>query len=52
MAEQTKISDKPGTGVDRTLIRELLALSEPERAKVAIQAARNLAAIHARNRRS
>ena len=46
-AEQVQPQEKPGAGVDRTLIRELLALTPRERAKLAVQAARQLAAIHA-----
>jgi hypothetical protein len=49
MAEPPK-EQKPGAGIDRTLIRQMLALSPRERARVAIESARNMAAIHARVR--
>jgi hypothetical protein len=52
MAEQPNGEQKPGTGVDRTLIRQMLALTPRERAKIAVQAARNLSAIHAKIRRA
>jgi hypothetical protein len=35
--------DKPGYGIDRTLIWQLLELTPAERFRLAVQAARNLA---------
>lgn len=39
------IEQKPGTGVDRTLIQRLLALTPAERVKMAVREAHNLAAL-------
>jgi hypothetical protein len=46
-----QIEQKPGTGVDRTLIRNMLALTPAERVKVLVASARNLAELLARARR-
>ena len=35
-AEQSKVEDKPGAGVDRTTIRELLRLTPAERLKLMV----------------
>jgi hypothetical protein len=45
MAEQPQIraEQKPGTGIDRTLIRRLLAVSPSERVKLLVDEANNLA---------
>ena len=46
MAEQQTeptVEQKPGTGVDRTLIRQLLTLTPAERVKLAVREANNLA---------
>ncbi|MBV8518018.1 MAG: hypothetical protein JO197_11515 [Acidobacteria bacterium] len=45
MAKAARLLDevKPGAGVDRTLIRELLKLTPTERAHLAIAAARSVA---------
>lgn len=52
MAEQTTtIEEKPGTGVDRTLIHRLLLLTPAERVQMMVREARNLAALDARVRR-
>ena len=37
------MEQKPGAGVDRTLIRQLLALTPAERIKLAVREANNLA---------
>lgn len=51
--QQATPDEKPGTGVDRTVIRQLLALTPRERAKIAVEAARQFAAMHERlNKRS
>ncbi len=34
---------KPGTGIDRTVIRDLLVLTPEERVKLMVESARNLA---------
>jgi hypothetical protein len=52
MVEQANGEQKPGSGIDRTLIRQMLALTPRERAKAAVQASRNLSAIHAKIRRA
>ena len=49
--ELLQVEQKPGTGVDRTLIRNLLALTPAERARIAVESARNLAALLAKARR-
>lgn len=54
MAEPTgepQAEQKPGTGIDRTLIREMLALTPAERARLIIDAARTLSEILAKARR-
>ncbi len=45
MTEQPPIraEQKPGTGIDRTLIRRLLAISPSERVKLLVDEANNLA---------
>jgi hypothetical protein len=48
---EPQIEQKPGTGVDRTLIRSLLALTPAERARIAVESARNLTALLAKVRR-
>ncbi|HYH09859.1 MAG TPA: hypothetical protein VEK11_22615 [Thermoanaerobaculia bacterium] len=40
---ESKQEQKPGTGVDRTVIRQLLALTPEQRAEVAIRSANNWA---------
>lgn len=42
---------KPGTGVDRTLIHGLLGLSPAERVQVMVQSARNVMALSERIRK-
>ena len=37
------VEQKPGTGVDRTLIHQLLALTPAERVRLAVREANNLA---------
>lgn len=53
MAEQPQSPEeqKPGYGVDRTQIRELLALTPAERLKYMAEAARNLEALMVKMRR-
>ena len=46
-----QIDQKPGTGIDRTLIREMLALTPADRARLMIDAAQKLAQILAYARR-
>ena len=48
---EPQIEQKPGTGVDRTLIRNMLALTPAERAKVLVASASNLAEFLAKARR-
>jgi hypothetical protein len=43
MAEQRE--QKPGTGIDRTVIRTLLALTPAQRAKVMVESAKNVAKV-------
>ena len=56
MREQEKVSteveEKPGTGIDRTVIRDLLVLTPAERVKLMIESARNLAEFLAKTHRS
>jgi hypothetical protein len=40
---QSRAEQKPGTGIDRTLIRRLLAISPSERVKLLVDEANNLA---------
>lgn len=40
---QTRTEQKPGAGIDRTLIRRLLAVSPSERVKLLVDEANNLA---------
>ena len=47
----SQIEQEAGTGVDRTLIRNMLRLTPAERAKVVIASARNLAELLAKARR-
>ena len=56
MAEQKDartdvIPQKPGTGIDRTVIRDLLVLTPEERVKLMVESARNLADFLAAARR-
>lgn len=56
MAEQKEtltvpVAQKPGTGIDRTVIRDLLVLTPEERVKLMIESARNLADFLAAARR-
>lgn len=56
MAEQKDartdvLSQKPGTGIDRTVIRDLLVLTPEERVKLMVESARNLADFLAAARR-
>jgi hypothetical protein len=39
------VEERPGRGIDRSVIRRLLALSPAERLQVAVAEARNLAAL-------
>ena len=48
---ESQVEQKPGAGVDRTLIRNLLALTPAERARIAVESARNLTALLAKVRR-
>jgi hypothetical protein len=50
MAEQAKVEQKPGTGVDRTLIRRMLVLTPAERLKVLVEEARNVSDLLAKMR--
>ena len=50
--KQPQAEEKPGTGIDRTVIRELLALTPADRVKLMIESARNLADFLAKTRRS
>lgn len=43
--------EKPGTGVDRTLIRQRLVLTPAERARVLVESARNVATMRANLKR-
>jgi hypothetical protein len=45
------VEEKPGTGIDRTLIQNMLALTPAERVKLMIEAAHNLAEFLAKARR-
>jgi hypothetical protein len=40
---ETPVEQKPGTGIDRTVIHRLLVLTPAERIKLAVQEANNLA---------
>lgn len=53
MAEQkdARIQEKPGTGIDRTLIHRLLMLTPAERVQMMVREARNLATLDTRLRR-
>lgn len=51
MAEQSKVQDKPGTGVDRSQIRAMLSVTPAERLKMLVQEARNLDALFVNLRR-
>jgi len=44
-------NERPGTGIDRTVIRDLLVLTPEERVKLMIASARNLADFLAASRR-
>lgn len=46
------VEQKPGTGIDRTVIRDLLVLTPEERVKLMIESARHLAEFLAATRRS
>jgi hypothetical protein len=48
---EPRIEQKPGAGIDRTQIREMLALTPADRATLIIDAARKLAEILAYSRR-
>jgi hypothetical protein len=48
---EPQIEPNPGTGIDRTLIHEMLALTPADRAKLMIDAANKLAEILAYARR-
>jgi hypothetical protein len=48
---EPQVEQKPGTGVDRTVIRNLLALTPAERARIAVESARNVMALLAKARR-
>jgi hypothetical protein len=48
---KSQVEQKPGTGVDRTLIRQMLALTPAERARTIVESARNVAKVLARARR-
>jgi hypothetical protein len=48
---EPQVEQKPGTGVDRTVIRNLLALTPAERARIAVESSRNLTALLAKARR-
>ena len=50
MTEPAK-EQKPGTGVDRTLIRRMLALSPAERLKLLVEEARNTEELFGKMRR-
>ena len=41
--QQTAVEQKPGTGIDRTVIRDLLVLTPAQRLELMIESARNLA---------
>ena len=55
MAEQERehaaVEKKPGTGIDRTVIRDLLVLTPAQRLELMIESARNLADFLAKTRR-
>lgn len=40
---ESRVEQKPGTGIDRTLIQRLLALTPAERVKMGVREANNLA---------
>jgi hypothetical protein len=48
---EPQTEQKPGTGVDRTLIRQMLALTPAERARTIVESARNVAKVFSRARR-
>lgn len=48
---EPQVEQKPGTGIDRTLIREMLALTPADRATLIVDAAQKLAEILAYARR-
>ena len=50
MEEKSAEDLKPGAGVDRTVIRQLLAVSEKERVRLLVVEARNVSALVARMR--
>lgn len=52
MAEQPKVEDKLGAGIDRTVIRQLLVLTPAQRMKALVQSSRNVAELMAKLRRS
>ena len=41
--EQVALEEKPGTGIDRTVIRDLLVLTPEQRLELMVESARNLA---------
>jgi hypothetical protein len=45
-------NQKPGTGIDRTVIRRLLALTPEERAQAAVESANNWAEVKRNVRRA
>jgi hypothetical protein len=50
MAEQVNAEQKPGFGVDRTLIRRMLLMTPADRLKTLVAEARNVSELFARMR--
>ncbi|HYO78308.1 MAG TPA: hypothetical protein VE010_17750 [Thermoanaerobaculia bacterium] len=50
MNENAQAEQKPGTGIDRTLIRQMLALSPADRLRSLVIEARNMAELFAKMR--
>ncbi len=48
---EASANPRPGEGVDRTAIRQMLALTPAERLRLAVEEARNLASFDARIRK-
>ncbi len=49
MSENARGEQKPGTGIDRTLIRQMLALTPADRLRSLVEEARNLEQLFAKN---
>jgi hypothetical protein len=50
MAEQANAEQKPGMGIDRTLIRRMLLMTPADRLKTLVDEARNVSELFAKMR--